>query len=178
MVFANFRVRFSVLLQFLWQVTVIEMWVGCGKIADFAARFLGLMSFNMQISVENCVKDLSSWKIYHKWSCFLQLRQRLNDFANVYGRAVRQSSTIKGTTKAKAGTLPPSCYETNLTIEKVALLNQSNSNYITEPADGDHNLVKPNLTIPMMNTILTKVTTLMMMLSAMKRDTKNTKWLS
>jgi hypothetical protein len=47
--------------------------------------------------------------------------QRLSDFASVYGRAVRQRSVRQETTMAKAGTLPFSCYETNLPIQKVVL---------------------------------------------------------
>lgn len=45
----------------------------------------------------------------------------LNDFASVYGRAVRQRSGRQETTKAKAGTLPPSCYSNTLPIQRVNL---------------------------------------------------------
>ena len=40
--------------------------------------------------------------------------QNLTEFANVYGRAVRQRSVHQETTMSKAGTLPSACYETNL----------------------------------------------------------------
>ena len=47
--------------------------------------------------------------------------QRLIDFCNVYGRAVRQRSGRQETTMAKAGSLPPSCYESALPVQRVAI---------------------------------------------------------
>ena len=47
--------------------------------------------------------------------------QKLIEFANVYGRSVRQRSVRQETTMAKAGTLPSSCYETNLPLQRVML---------------------------------------------------------
>ena len=47
--------------------------------------------------------------------------QRLINFSNIYGRAVRQRSGRQETTKSKAGTLPPSCYKKNVPIHKVML---------------------------------------------------------
>jgi len=47
--------------------------------------------------------------------------QTLAEFANVYGRAVRQKSVQQETNMAKAGRLPSACYETNLSVQKVML---------------------------------------------------------
>ena len=47
--------------------------------------------------------------------------QTLTEFANVYGKAVRQRCVRHETTMAKAGTLPSACYETNLPVQRVML---------------------------------------------------------
>ena len=47
--------------------------------------------------------------------------QKLTEFTNVYGRAVRQRSVRQEKTMAKAGTLPSACYETNLPVQRVML---------------------------------------------------------
>ena len=48
-------------------------------------------------------------------------RQKMTEFANVYGRVVRQRSVRQETTMGKAGTLPSACYETNLPVQRVML---------------------------------------------------------
>ncbi|PFX11992.1 hypothetical protein AWC38_SpisGene24119 [Stylophora pistillata] len=47
--------------------------------------------------------------------------QRLTELANVYGGAVRQRYVRQEMTRAKAGTLPSACYETNLPVQRVML---------------------------------------------------------
>ena len=46
---------------------------------------------------------------------------QLKDFSGTYGRCVRQLSNRQTTTKAKAGTLPHTCYDNNHVGERVAL---------------------------------------------------------
>ena len=47
--------------------------------------------------------------------------QKLAEFANIYGRAVRQKSVRQETNMAKEGTLPSSGYEINLSVQRVML---------------------------------------------------------